>query len=135
MIRPVIKSFDSTDWDLNPIESTGPLEICVHVEIGDVQSPGADTYQVVVVNTEWVRTRHGTPLTNDDILPPLPRAYLVLNVISLPELKTYIDHKIEEFGPYSSWPEFAMKLSHYLIWEFEGQDYPPLSNDKKRILQ
>jgi hypothetical protein len=114
-----IKNISSDDWDLSFLRDDSARLIGLRVDIGEVGKPEFDQYQVEVFNIAWLE---------ENIEPGAwtwGRARMLLNEFDVDMIRSIITRKIRELGPYSSWPEFAHRLSPYLIWELEGLPYPP----------
>lgn len=124
-IVPEIKAISSTDWNAADGNKNPGYSIPFHIEIGDIAHDGADLFQLEILGIDVSEDNVNKMKHRDSDGWCNSRAKLRLSEISVDNIFQYIKEKIDELGPYQSWPSFAEKMAPYLIWEFEGMPYPP----------
>ena len=116
-IRPVLRDITSSDWEGEPIRATEPLAFGVTLEIGDGDREGCDLFYMSICNPAFLSAKNAFEWEWQDQM-------LVLATLSLANVKTAVEEKIKNEGPFASWPEFAMQMAPYMKWEFAGMTYP-----------
>ena len=114
MIDAVVKSLDWTDpipedWDK-------PAAISVHAEIGIRGEAGADLYQFLVCNPQWISEQLKKK-------PGLwPRGYLIMNDFHAGHIERTIQALADQFRNSANVADFAERLNRFLLWEFQDLD-------------
>ncbi len=117
-IVPRLHDIECLEWDGTPVRTRKPMSFALTVEIGHDGGRGVDLFRLSICNPAFLSEEA------EEALWVWRSQMLVLETLSLENVRAAIEQKISALAPYESWPEFGTKMAPYMEWEFAGQPPP-----------
>lgn len=117
-MRAVIRSFDSSDVDLDDHHSEDPFDdaVWLRMYVGPADGRGEESFDVCVCTPLWLKReveKHGARVIRHTLL--MPR-------LDVDQAKKVLEAEISRLDG-DTWDELARKIGELGYWEF--QDYRP----------
>ncbi len=111
-VEPELKLLQSPDVpDLKQFEPSGPFGILVQAIIGPGDSPGEESFDIILCTPEWFAAHTTGPVTSG-------RHYLFVETFNFEILEAYLRNYCSRCAD-TSWSLVAQKLGRLGKWEFE----------------